>query len=253
VYGGQFGVTPASASLYGYQQNPSQTSLDLSTLTAGLPSFSSSPVPSPSLSVGRPAGGIYSTPPPRGFGYGFSGTPAGNVLTGIAIDPTTGLPYGGVNGSGVGTSTLDALGTRWSLPSNGVPLPLDGQFSGLVNSHVSNSNYDADYDDTASSLGSAPASAASPNSMSPVSAPSPGVADVSLSAYNSSPSVTMASGQWSNTPLVTQGALDPIEPFFKTTRERNLVRPLQISLRHRILANVLVHIMVDSTLFELQH
>ena len=116
-------------------------------------------------------------------------------------------------------------------------MPLDGSQYSLGHSGGNVNNFE-DYDD-GSSLSSAPPSIASPNSnsQSPNSAASPG--DLSaysnaassavvglgpgdLSAYTT-PGVSMSSGQWANTSLVIQGGLDPIEPFFKTARERNLV------------------------------
>lgn len=188
--------------MYGYRATSSQLpSADINMLTSGLPSLSvSSSSPSPVIG----GSGVYSSQP-NPLPYGM---PSGDQLLGFDNN----LAYPPANGP--------ASGRQWSVDSH--------SSLGVNDSNVqySTANYgvgDGEYDDedrnslapsTAPSL-----SMSSPNSMSPVSAPSPG----DLGAYTTPSTMTMASGQWSNTSIVTQGMPDPIEPFFKTLRERNLV------------------------------
>lgn len=188
-YGGQL-----PHPVYGYRA-PNQQSADMSTLTSGLPSLSVSSSPSPVLS----GAGLYSSQP-GGIPYGL---PQNDQM--VNFD-TNGLRYA----QGADGNVQWPVGRDTSLDPN-------AQYTsgGLT--------ADGDYDDSdGNSL--APSntpslSVSSPNPASPVSAPSP----QDLSAYTTPSTMTMASGQWSNTHLVTQGMPDPIEPFFKTLRERNLV------------------------------
>lgn len=146
---------------------------------------------------------------------------------GLYSSQSGGLPY--VMPRNDQAVNFDANGLRYTSGADGrVQWPM-GQDPPLgvsdPNAQYTSGGFaaDGDYDD--SDRNSLPPSSTpnlsvpSPNSMSPVSAPSP----QDLSAYTTPSTATMASGQWSNTHLVTQGMPDPIEPFFKTLRERNLV------------------------------
>lgn len=190
---GQMGV-PA----YNYGQ-AGQPSADINMLTSGLPSLSVSST-SPSPVVG--GSGMY---PPQAGPLPYVMPPGFNP--GLNFSPTA-----------------DPSGSaQWSMDNRGA---LDaGDSSGqFTNPAYATGTGDGDYDDSdrhSLAPSSAPSlSVSSPNSMSPISVPSPG----DLGAYTTPSTMSMASGQWSNTPLVTRGMPDPIEPFFKTLRERNLVR-----------------------------
>lgn len=192
AYGGQL-----PHPVFGYRAH-SQQSADMSTLTSGLPALS---VSSSSSSPVMPAGpGLYSSQP----GLPYPITPGDQIVNFDA----NGLRYAtGADGN------VQWPGADTSL---GGPDPNAQYASGALAT-------DGDYDDSdGNSL--APSntpslSVSSPNPASPVSAPSP----QDLSAYTTPSTMTMASGQWSNTHIITQGMPDPIEPFFKTLRERNLV------------------------------
>lgn len=183
--------------LFGYRAPNHQQSVDMSTLTSGLPalSVSSSSSPSPMMSGGT---GLYASQP-GGLPYVL---PSGDQL--MNFDPH-GIPY---------QSNPDP--NQWNPDGTD---DSGAQFGNTPSGYSADNDYD-DSDRHSLAASTAPSlSVSSPNSMSPVSAPSPG----DLSNYTTPSTMTMASGQWSNTPIITQGMPDPIEPFFKTLRERNLV------------------------------
>ena len=68
-------------------------------------------------------------------------------------------------------------------------------------------------------------SASSASSLSPPTDFAASPEEPTLAGYSSSGVLTTpGNGQWSNTPAVTNSMPDPIEPFFKTLKERDLVR-----------------------------
>ncbi len=75
-------------------------------------------------------------------------------------------------------------------------------------------DYDSDYYNSRSES----------SSLSPPADPSPSPEEAALvgSSFVGVPTTT-GSGQWSNTSVVTNSIPDPIEPFFKTIKERDLV------------------------------
>lgn len=235
--------------------NLSQTPLDLSSLTAGLPtSFSipstaSSPVPSlPDAGIPPHGASFYARNPTLGLGYGLGPGATDPLLAGYNhLDPNGRLQYGITS-----ASQSDGRNVHWDLggmaPSMTLNAPQYSSLSALTNGRT-NMGYE-DYDDGASH--SSYSSAHSAASMSPNSAASPGdhstyatattslttgttgevaneISAADLGAYTT-PSVPISSGQWANTPIVTQSGPDPIEPFFKTARERNLVSTCLILL-----------------------
>lgn len=197
---GQMGL-PAYAYGQAGQTSAPAAAADIHMLTSGLPSLSvSSAVTSPPMFPNHPPGsGLPYVMPSGGFGN------------------TGGLNF---------PPNADPSSAQWSMDSTtNANSNTAGDSSQHFNNAYATGTGDGEYDDSdRNSLApsSAPSlSVSSPNSMSPISVPSPG----DLGAYTTPSTMSsMASGQWSNTPLVTQGMPDPIEPFFKTLRERNLVR-----------------------------
>lgn len=103
--------------------------------------------------------------------------------------------------------------------------------------HISAPDAPGDGYPSGSDLDSEYYSASSASSLSPPTDSAASPEEPALAGYSSSGVLTTpGNGQWNNTPVVTNCMPDPIEPFFRTLKERDLIRHYARSSTELIMA-----------------